>query len=83
MGGHRREVTGVRYSNCNNHTAAIVAVANYHNDTLYNWALYWGGAPCYLVERAAYEHVAEHGDKMSYEDAKHFCPDLPIERYRG
>jgi len=83
MGDYKRHVQGVRYSNCNDHAAAIVAVVNYDKGNVFDWALYWGGAPCYYVERAAYEHVAQHGDKMGYEDAEHFCPDLPIERYRG
>ena len=83
MSDHRIEVHPIRYSNCNGYAAAIVAVANYYNGELFDWGLYWGGASVDAQALKAANYVARHGDKMSEADAAHFCPNLPIEKYRA
>lgn len=72
-----------RYYNANYYACAIVAVASYHEGELFDWAAYMGGCPADLPQLDGTTHVAQHGDKISREDAAHFFPDLPIERYRG
>lgn len=83
MSDHRIDVHPIRYSNCNGYAAAIVAVVNYYNGKMFDWGLYWGGAPVNARRLDAVNHVAKHGDKMSETDARHFCPNLPIGKYRS
>lgn len=73
-----------RYFNANGIGTAIVAVVNYHEGEVFDWAAYIGGSKRGARrEEWAVEDVAKSGCKISVRDAKHFFPSLPIERYRA
>ena len=79
----RREVVRARYCCTGDAAAAIVAVVNYTGDeTVFDWACYFGATDKTWHEQDAVDDAAAHGDKMSAADAHYFFPDLPVERYR-
>ena len=71
--GERTLVEG-HYYNANYYACAIVAVTTHGID----WAAYIGGCNYELPWKEAYEFVAEHGCKLSREDAKYFFPDIKL-----
>ena len=78
-----REVHCARYCNTNGFAAAIVAVVNRDDDgSVFDWAVYFGATDKTWDRQDAVDAAADHGDKLSFEDAFYFFPDLPIERYR-
>jgi hypothetical protein len=72
-----------RYYNSMGIGVAIVAVVNYYEGELFDWAAYIGGSKK-GAEREEWctEDVAAHGCKLSRADAMHYFPELDIGRYR-
>ena len=82
--GHSRYLGWTRYGNSSGYAWAIVAVLQFDSDgDLFDWAVYMGGCDQIARDIDAVTWVAEHGNKMSREDAVYFFPSLPIEMYRG
>lgn len=75
------EIRELRYWNGNGGAVAIVAVINWNVNKVFDWAVYVGAGPAQR-EADCIAYVAEKGEKMSREDARHFAPDLPIGKYR-
>ena len=73
MKGDRRIITG-RYYNANWQAMAIVAVVTEGVD----WAAYANGVDYSLTEPEAVRWVAEHGEKLSRDDARYYFPDIEL-----
>jgi DUF971 family protein len=71
-----------RFYNCGEYAVAIVAVVNYHNDVIYDWAAYIGYGTSQQEEKC-YAYVAEHGNKLNHEDAFYYFPYLPQNKWRS
>ena len=81
MTTHRREILTAKQWFSNGSGVAFVTSVNYHDEKLYDWAMYVGGQ-----EDASEEElriwVAKHGCKVSANLARRIAPYLPIKRYR-
>lgn len=78
-----RTIVGGRYINVNGFASAVVASLTFRGSgNLYDWTVYWGGCDKTRREHDCLEWVADHGARMSVEDAAHFFDDLPIGLYR-
>lgn len=72
-----------RYYNSHGVGVAIVATVLYSNGEVFDWAAYIGGSRRGARrEEWAVEDVAKSGCKIPRQDAEHYFPNLPIERYR-
>lgn len=73
-----------RYRNSGGFALAVVASVHFSPDgQLGDWAAYWGGTDKTQREEDAVRWAAEHGCKLSRDDAKHFFPGFPMSYYRG
>lgn len=72
-----------RYYNSNGIAVAIVAVATYFDNQLFDWAAYIGGSTRVEHLEDTVREVAEYGAKLSPEDATYFFPDFPQNLYRS
>jgi len=77
-----KTIQTARYFNSNGVAVAIIAVANYFDECLFDWSTYIGGSTKVEREQDCIEEVANHGCKLSRNDAQYFFPHLPIEKYR-
>lgn len=80
--GHERKVFYAKYHNLGEFAIAIVAVVNYHDGRLLDWAAYIGGTTDTRDERAAIDEAAKHGNKLSEKEAKFYFSGLPPMAYR-
>lgn len=71
-----------RYFNSNNVAVAIIAIASYIDNKLFDWSAYIGGSRKVEREQDCLKEVEDYGCKLSINDAQYFFPDLPIEKYR-
>ena len=75
----------LRYWNSNGVAVAIVAVANYLDGDLFDWAAYIGGTTKVWDEEDAYDEVARYGTKLDIHLAHYLVehsPTLTKETYR-
>lgn len=82
---HRREVRCGRFFNqsgYNGMAVAIVAVVEYWDGEVRDWAAYIGASNQTLLEEDAAEDVAQHGCKLYRDEAAFFFPRLPKGAYR-
>ncbi len=82
--GSFREGRQARFVNSGGIAMTIVAVLNYYNGKLMDWAAYWGGSRLSKEIEACHD-IAEHGCKLSKEDALYFFKGkrFPKAKYRG
>ena len=78
----KRELVPGRYFNSNGFAVSIVAAVNTYQGEILDWCAYIAGTDQTFHEEDAHEWAAEWGDKMRQEDAHHFFPYLPIEKWR-
>ena len=71
-----------RYANSHGVAVAIVAVVNYYQNELFDWAVYWGSSTQTYRQEDCVKDVADFGEKLLSEDAAYFFPGLDITRYR-
>jgi hypothetical protein len=77
-----RSVQGLRFENVGEHAVVVVAVVNYDDGDVFDWAAYIGVGSS-DNEMDCYEQVAERGNKLSERDAQYYAPHLPIQKYRS
>lgn len=86
MSNFERRLYGVKYWNLGDHAVGIVAVANYVDDRLENWAAYIGATDSTQHEETVYEEAAKNGCKLFYSEARFATQDyrtlLPMNLYR-
>ena len=70
-----------RYYNANYQACCIVAVVNYIDGVVFDWAAYINGVDYRISEAEAVEWVADHGCKISAAHARAIFPDI-IGTYR-
>jgi hypothetical protein len=80
---YRRETRTAMYYNWNYKALAVVAVINYWDGELRDWAAYIGCSDQVELEEDCVAEVAEEGQKLAHRDAVHFFPELPPELYRN
>jgi len=78
----KQTIKTARYYNSNNVAVAIVAVVNYHDGELFDWAAYIGGSTRTFLEEHCVAKVVKCGCKLTVADAAHYFLRLPIEKYR-
>jgi hypothetical protein len=64
-----RKIIPLGYWNSNGIATAIVAVVNFFDGKLFDWAAYIGGTEKTWKEEDAYEEVKRHGCKLQSEFA--------------
>jgi len=74
------------YWNTGDVAVAVVAVATYFNDDLFDWAAYIGGTTKTEHEEVAYEETAQYGAKLDVGLASFFVTrrglPLPRDKFR-
>lgn len=83
-----KKIHPLGYWNSNGVAVAIVAIANYAEGELFDWAAFIGGTTRTWNEEDAYDDVAEYGLKLDVNAACYFAkrnayPFLVKECYRG
>lgn len=74
---HHQSLEGRFWNDGGNHIAIVAMVTTY--DDKGDWAAYIGtDAPHSRTEEATLQDVAEHGCKLSEEDARHFFPEIVL-----
>ena len=56
---------------------SVVAVVNYHNGEVFDWAAYQATSRAMPVHE-----IADHGDKIGRADASKLFPQIPEEKWR-
>ena len=81
-----KKIYHLGYWNSNDVAVAIVAVANYIDGELFDWATYIGGTTKTWNEEDAYDEVAQYGCKLdanlAYYLARRSAYPLTKETYR-
>ena len=81
---HGRLIAEARYYNTSGFACAVVASLSFtsRGEELLDWAAYIGGCNLTRKEHDALEWVADHGAKLSRDDACYYFPALPCELFR-